>query len=186
MFRAPYAQMRIVASVAYDTDFIEWWKQWNNDLEAKSHFLGYVRTGLVFRDQKLSTPECEKSKKGAVNPERAVRRGRKKKILLENYVVRLHISSNSFSDIITAWNGLPKTFKSRVFISLWRHGRAVDHDPVLMLLPGGKMQENRQPVVIEPTIVATPVRSADKSVDTLDQDMEVIMSIWNAKKESTS
>ncbi len=72
--------------------------------------------------------------------------------------------------------------KSRVFISLWRHGRSINQDPVLMLVPGGKILENAQPAVIEETIVASSVRSEEGLNDNLDQDMDVVMEIWRSQQ----
>jgi len=178
MFRSQYAQMRIVANPAYDIDFIEWWKRWDNALEAKSHFLGYVRMGLVLRNQAISSPASAIPKAEAKISEPAVRRGRKRKIALANYSVRFRVGAKGFGDILTAWGETPKRLKSRVFISLWRHGRSINQDPVLMLVPGGKILENAQPAVIDETIVASSGRSEEGLNDNLDLDMDVGMEIW--------
>ena len=116
MFRKPYAQLRIVANPGYDMDFIEWWKRLVSDSEAKSHFLGYVKTGLVMRYQKLPTNKGGQSNEVVENHKPTAKRGRKKKIEQEKFSVRLHISSNSFGDIIDAWNATPKRHRSRVFL----------------------------------------------------------------------
>lgn len=178
MFRSPYAQMRIVANPVYDIDFIDWWKRWNNTLEAKSHFLGYVRMGLVLRNQAASTPISAIQSEEKKTTEPVVRRGRRRMVVLKNYSVRFRVGAKGFDDILTAWVETPRRLKSRVFISLWRHGRSINQDPVLMLVPGGRPLENAQPAVINETIVATTVRSEDDMNDHLEKDMDVVMEIW--------